>query len=136
MSETEKRISELEQALIAHKIGWQESTERNAELKAQVEQLQKKVFELQCFDIDVIRCLKTLAFEHNHEDIPRYQPMAKECMAVISAGNKAKELKAQAVEDAIKYNDECNKHLDYGSSHGGYYFNDYLKQLRQAVKES
>lgn len=57
MSETEKRISELEQALIAHKIGWQESTERNTELKAQVEQLQHRVKDLSAANKLSIKCL-------------------------------------------------------------------------------
>lgn len=77
--------------------------QRNAELAAQVEQLQEKIFELQCFDVDVIRCLKTMAFEHNHSDIPRYKQLAKECMDKISAGNKATELKAQAGVDGLKH---------------------------------
>lgn len=75
--------------------------ERN-ELKAQVEQLQEKTFDLGCFDVDLIRCLKTIAFEHNHADIQSYQKLAKKCMDRISAENRANEIKAQAVEEFKK----------------------------------
>lgn len=68
----------------------------NFELSAQVDQLQEKIFELQCFDVDVIRCLKTMAFDHNHAEIKRYQQLAKDCMDSISAGRKANEIKADA----------------------------------------
>jgi hypothetical protein len=39
-------IGRLEQALISHKMGWQESTERNAELKAQVELLREAILKI------------------------------------------------------------------------------------------
>ena len=89
-----------------------------AELKAQVEQLQEKIFELQCFDVDVIRCLKTMAFDHNHADILSYQKLAKKCMDRISAENKANEIKAEAVKEFLNsimrsenLNKSCKEHI-------------------------
>jgi chorismate mutase len=58
-----------------------DSLEQRDALAAQVEQLN---FESGFFDVDVIRCLKTIAFKHNHNDIPRYMAMAKRCMDEIS----------------------------------------------------
>lgn len=105
----------------------------NAELKAQVEELQEKIFDLQCFDVDLMRCLKTIAFEHNHADIKRYQQLAKECMDRISVGNKVNEIKAQAVtefgEDVIAHFEGCNYNLTRQTLE--WYINE---KLRQAAK--
>lgn len=70
--------------------------ERDA-LAAQVEQLTEEVFKLQYFDIDVIRCLKTIAFEHNHSDIALYQELAKKCMSDIASRKPLAEIRAEAV---------------------------------------
>ena len=69
---------------------------REAELVAQVEALNKKNFELTCYRIDVIRCLKTIAFEHNHDDFPLYQPLARQLMDSISANTELVEVRAEA----------------------------------------
>lgn len=44
------------------------------------DQLKAELFKHECTDVDVIRCLKTLAYEHNHGDMPRYQSLAKRAM--------------------------------------------------------
>lgn len=68
-------------------------------LAAQVEQLEEEVLRLHFFDIDVIRCLKTIAFAHNHSDMALYQELAKKCMSDISSRKPLAEIRAKAVRE-------------------------------------
>lgn len=71
------------------------------ELAAQVEALNSKNFELTCYRVDVLRCLKTIAFEHNHADVSLYKPMAHQLMDSISANAELKEVRAEAGRDGF-----------------------------------
>lgn len=70
-----------------------------AELVAQVEVLNSKNFELTCYRVDVIRCLKTIAFNHNHAEIIRYQPLARALMDSLPKDKELNQIKAEAVKE-------------------------------------
>lgn len=82
----------------------------NERLVAQVEALNSKNFELTCYRVDVLRCLKTIAFEHNHSDVSLYQPMARHLMDSISVNAELKEVRAEAGRDGYLqgYTDALN----------------------------
>ena len=108
----------------------------NAELKAQVEQLR---FESACFDVDVIRCLKTLAFEHNHCDIQRYMVLAKSCMDKISANQpKLAEIKARAGRDGYiqGIDDWIGAERIYENFNIELKASEYANQIRQQANPS
>lgn len=105
------------------------------ELKAQVEQLS---FEYACFDVDVIRCLKTLAFEHNHCDIQRYMVLAKSCMDKISANQpKLVEIKARAGWDGYiqGIDDWIEAERIYENFNIELKASTYANQIRQQAKD-
>ena len=65
----------------------QRSWETIAELRSERDQLQSEVdmfkgqmFRYSCLDVDIIRCLKTLAYEHNHSEILSYKSLAKKTL--------------------------------------------------------
>ncbi|QCQ62322.1 hypothetical protein HOV48_gp062 [Rheinheimera phage Barba21A] len=91
MSEIEKRISELEQALIAHKIGWQESTERNNKLQAQVELLRTSLD-------DILEDMQ-LSMELSESDCDVWKGRIKDTLSGTPAQCLA-EIRAEAVERA------------------------------------
>jgi len=65
-------------------------------LAAQINELNQQNFELTCYRVDVIRCLKTIAFEHNHKEVPLYQPLARRIMNSLAANQELKEVRAEA----------------------------------------
>lgn len=69
--------------------------ERDA-LAAQIEGCDKKIFELTCFRIDVLRCLKTIAFEHNHQDVAKYKNLAFSLMKSIESNESIIDMQAEA----------------------------------------
>lgn len=107
------------------------TTERDA-LAAQVEQLEEEVLRLHFFDIDVIRCLKTIAFEHNHQDMALYQELAKKCMNDIASRKPLCEIRAEAgragfIEGATKQK-EIGWCSVYGMQDGA---NQYAESIRK-----
>lgn len=110
-----------------------ELEELNQELAAQVEALNSKNFELTCYRVDVLRCLKTIAFEHNHADVPLYQPMARQLMDSISANAELKKVRAEAGRagylqghlDAMGDPDEIDK------EHATHRANQYADSIRK-----
>ena len=127
MSEIEKRISELEQALIAHKIGWQESTERNNKLQAQVELLRTSLD-------DILEDMQ-LSMELSESDCDVWKGRIKDTLSGTPAQCLA-EVEAQAGRDGFI----DGAHLintvagtfsaDEIESHA----NEYANQLRQASR--
>lgn len=67
----------------------------NQELIDRAEKLNQKNFELTCFSVDVLRCLKTIAFEHNWSDVARYQQLAKDCMESIQNNDQLRHIQAE-----------------------------------------
>jgi hypothetical protein len=37
------------------------------------------------FNIDVVRCLSKIAWEHNHDEIPAYMELSKKCIGIIES---------------------------------------------------
>jgi hypothetical protein len=53
------------------------------ELRRENAELEKELDSALYFNIDVIRCLSKIAWEHNHDEIPAYMNLAKECIEKI-----------------------------------------------------
>lgn len=98
----------------------------NKALSAQVDALSSKNFELTCYRVDVLRCLKTIAFEHNHSDVPLYQPMARQLIDSISADAELKEVQAEAGRSGfIEGYEQCHHDID----------NDYVSRSEPMADE-
>lgn len=74
---------------------------KNEALIDRVEKFNQKNFELTCFSVDVLCCLKTIAFEHNWPDVARYQRIAKDCMDSIQKNNQLHQVRSDAAADAL-----------------------------------
>ena len=59
-----------------------------------IAELEKELESAMYFNVDVIRCLSKIAWEHNHDEIPAYIKLSKECIATIEA-KQFKALKEQ-----------------------------------------
>ncbi len=103
--------------------------ERDA-LAAQVEALKQQNFELTCYRVDVIRCLKTIAFEHNHRDISLYQDLAKSLMESLAENKELTEIRAEAIEQCRDW--VISEHERYSLS---YYLTEYADKVRQGGAE-
>ena len=64
----------------------------NRQLKRRIAELEKELESSLYFNVDVVRCLSKIAWEHNHEDIPHYMNLAKQCIKSIES-KKFKALK-------------------------------------------
>ena len=56
-----------------------------------IAELEKELESSLYFNVDVIRCLSKIAWEHNHEYIPHYMNLAKQCIKSIELKNTPKE---------------------------------------------
>lgn len=108
--ETERVVSEL-------------LRERN-ELAAKVERLR-----FEC--VDIMRCLKTLAYEHNHADVPRYKDLAMRCAEKIR--DRGMETPAQSLE-AVK-REWKERFIDYARKNAEYGLGDSLSIPIDELKE-
>ena len=54
-------------------------------LEIRIAGLEKELEEALYFNIDVVRCLSTVAWEHNHNVIADYMELAKGCIVTIEA---------------------------------------------------
>jgi hypothetical protein len=54
---------------------------RIAELKNELESAK-------FFQVDVVRCLSKIAWEHNHNEIPKYMDLARKCILKIEEQSK------------------------------------------------
>ena len=50
-----------------------------------VAELEKELESALYFNIDVVRCLSRIAWEHNHDEIPAYMQLASECIKSIES---------------------------------------------------
>jgi hypothetical protein len=50
-----------------------------------IAELEKELESALYFNIDVIRCLSRIAWEHNHDEIPAYMELSKKCIEVIES---------------------------------------------------
>tara|TARA_R110002153_G_scaffold110798_4_gene252310 strand:+ start:299 stop:652 length:354 start_codon:yes stop_codon:yes gene_type:complete len=66
------------------------------EKDAKIAELEKELESSLYFNVDVVRCLSKIAWEHNHEDIPHYMNLAKQCIKSI----ESKQFKA--LKDQVK----------------------------------
>ena len=64
----------------------------NRQLKRRIAELEKELESSLYFNVDVVRCLSKIAWDHNHEDIPHYMNLAKQCIKSIES-KKFKALK-------------------------------------------
>ena len=74
----------LAELLEKHRLETQEKDKRIAELE-------KKLESSLYFNVDVIRCLSKIAWQHNHDEIPHYMNLAKQCIKSIELKNTLKE---------------------------------------------
>ena len=127
MSEIEKRISELEQALIAHKIGWQESTERNNKLQAQVELLRTSLD-------DILEDMQ-LSMELSESDCDVWKGRIKDTLSGTPAQCLA-EVEAQAGRDGFVAGIYSYRKAMFGELimdiHGS--ADEYANEIRQASR--
>lgn len=93
MCELERDISELDSL----RTQLAKANERCAELQ---KQLEDGIFEASCYDVDVIRCLNKMAYEHNEKEIPRFRDMAKRCAERIS--KRTSDLNKFAIEQKVE----------------------------------
>lgn len=137
--EVERLRAERDQALASQEAAiksWTTcSNERN--------QLKDRLYKYGCEDVDVIRCLKTMAYEHNHSDVPRYKDLAKRTMAkyverCTSVGSALAQHDAEVIEQMLS-----NMLYQKGMTASHYkcaelvqWMRDYANQLRQQAKES
>lgn len=85
------RIAELDRQNLELSSALNRASNANEALKNKIRELEQRLtaqsdseFELMCKKVDIIRCLKTLAFEHNHADIPAMANLAKRLMQSLS----------------------------------------------------
>ena len=94
--EKDKRIAELEEELFKQSQESKEEVLRAIEIilekDARIAELEKELESSLYFNVDVVRCLSKIAWEHNHEDIPHYMNLAKQCIKSIES-KKFKALK-------------------------------------------
>ena len=50
-----------------------------------IAELEKELESALYFNVDVVRCLSKVAWEHNHHEIPCYMELAKGCIVTIEA---------------------------------------------------
>ena len=50
-----------------------------------IAELEKELESALYFNIDVVRCLSKIAWEHNHDEIPAYMQLASECIKSIES---------------------------------------------------
>jgi hypothetical protein len=53
--------------------------------RAEIAELEKELESALYFNIDVIRCLSRIAWEHNYDEIPAYMELSKKCIEVIES---------------------------------------------------
>ena len=58
---------------------------------AKVAELEKELESSLYFNVDVIRCLSKIAWQHNHDEIPHYMNLAKQCIKSIELKNTLKD---------------------------------------------
>ena len=92
-----------------------ELVQANVRVKELEREVKNGIFEASCFDVDVIRCLNKMAYEHNEKEIPRFRGMAKRCAERIST--RKSDLNNFAIEKKIE---------------GAFFFADYLDKLNFA----
>jgi hypothetical protein len=105
-------------------------------LEKERDELKGQLFSRDCEDVDVIRYLKTLAYKHNHPDIPNYQEFAKRTLEKYVERSKNKSLTehdAEVIEEAIRL--YGRKTLD-GNIIYVEGLRDYANQLRQKAQEN
>ena len=52
-----------------------------------IAELEKELESALYFNIDVVRCLSKIAWEHNHDEMPAYMQLASECIKSIESKN-------------------------------------------------
>ena len=62
-----------------------------------IAEIEKELESALYFNIDVVRCLSKIAWEHNHDEIPAYMELSKECIKSIEL-KQEKALKEQGDE--------------------------------------
>jgi hypothetical protein len=67
----------------------------NRQLKKRITELEKELESSLYFNVDVIRCLSKIAWQHNHDEIPHYMNLAKQCIKSIELKKLKKALKEQ-----------------------------------------
>jgi len=101
--------------------------------------LEQKNFELTCFNVDVLRCLKTVAFEHNWPEISKYKNLAKNCMESIQSSNEIRLVQAEAVKKAATYLSESipdKSHESVIFKDGHIYISTrYLREYAESIKQ-
>tara|TARA_R110000850_G_C9655555_1_gene434921 strand:- start:174 stop:416 length:243 start_codon:yes stop_codon:yes gene_type:complete len=55
-----------------------------------IAELEKELESALYFNIDVVRCLSKIAWEHNHDEIPAYMQLASECIKSIESKQRVK----------------------------------------------
>ena len=50
-----------------------------------IAELEKELESALYFNIDVVRCLSKIAWEHNHDEMPAYMQLASECIKSIES---------------------------------------------------
>lgn len=138
-------VHDIYQALGIQKGDWNGKVpvvEKFAEVEQERDQLKEIQFVSQCEEVDVIRCLKTLAYEHNHADVPRYQALAKRVMdKYVERGAAAKaSLVAHDAEVIERFARELGVFdPEYDDQEyievPRYTIKEYASQLRQQAKE-
>ena len=53
-----------------------------------IAELEKDLESAKFFQVDVVRCLSRIAWEHNHNEIPQYMNLAKKCILKIEEQSK------------------------------------------------
>lgn len=48
-----------------------------------IAELQKDLQSARFFQVDVVRCLSKIAWQHNHDEIPSYRELSKKCIKTI-----------------------------------------------------
>ena len=79
-----KQAKELERAGLARCA---EESEKQSEYEGglldRIAELEKELESSLYFNADVIRCLSKIAWQHNHDEIPHYMNLAKQCIKSI-----------------------------------------------------
>lgn len=114
-----------------------DQAKRAMELEQEVNQLKQELLMLDCEDVDIIRCLKSLAYEHNHSEILMHKDLAKRTMEkyVERCTSAKKKLAEHDIKLIEKFSDDLKGHIPKCATNIELIMKRHIRDLGQKVPE-